>query len=85
MEAQDVRRLFKECQDTKVGIVAKRHGMTHQALLALFFEYRMLGNELDDPTPSDIARETAAFRSSWSEETEKSRWMGARTANPIGR
>lgn len=85
MDAQEVRKLFKECQEDKVGVVAKRHGMTRQSLMGLFWEFRLLGNELDDPTPSEIERETAAFRSSWSEEQEKSRWMGARTANPIGR
>ena len=85
MEAQDVPKLWKECHETKISIVAKRNGMTRQALMGLFWEWSLLGNELDDPTPEAIAKETAALRSTWSEEQERSRWMGARTANPIGR
>lgn len=85
MEAQEVRRLFQECQETKVGTVAKRHGLTHQALLGMFFEYRLLGNELDDPSPDEIAKEMETLRSSWDAATERSRWMAARTISPIGR
>ena len=78
MEAQEVQRLFQECRGTKVGIVARRSGMSHQTLLGLFFEHRLLGNELDDPTPDEIAAATQSLRSSWSEETERSRWVGSR-------
>lgn len=81
MDAQEVRKLWQECHAQKIGVVAKRHGLTHQALLGMFFEFRLLGNELDDPAPAEIARQTALFRAGWSEEQEKSRWMGARTAN----
>lgn len=78
MEAQEVQRLFQECRETKVGVVAKRHGLTHQALLGMFFEHRLLGNELDDPSPEEIAAATQRFRSKWSEETEMARWVGGR-------
>lgn len=81
MEAQDVRQMWRECHDQKVSVVARRHGLTRQALMGLFWEWRLLGNELDDPSPEDIERQTATFRSQWSETTEQSRWMGARTVS----
>lgn len=81
MEAQDVRQMWKECHDQKISVVAKRHGLTRQALMGLFWEWRLLGNELDDPSPEEIEQQTATFRANWNETTEQSRWMGARTAS----
>lgn len=85
MEAQEVQRLFQMCRDTKIGIVAKRYGLTAAALRGMFFEYRLLGNELSDPSPEQIAKEMEMFRSSWDADTERARWMAARTLDPIGR
>lgn len=79
MDAQDVQRLFKECQDSKVSLVAKRNGMTYQSLLGHFWEFRLLGNDLDDPTPDEIERATKTLRASWTEDTERARWVGSRS------
>lgn len=85
MEAQEVQRLFQMCREEQVSVVAKRHGMSRQELTSLFFQVGLLGNEPSDPPPDEIARETARFRASWDEATERSRWMGARTLEAPGR
>jgi hypothetical protein len=75
----DVLDLWNECSRRRVSEVARANGMTTQKLVALFDQTGLTGRTPSDPDPAAIAAATAAIRSQWSPEQEKSRWIAART------
>ena len=75
----DVLDLWNECSRRRVSEVARANNLTTQRLVALFDQTGLTGRMQSDPGPDEIAAATAAIRSQWSPDEEKSRWIAART------
>lgn len=72
-----VEELWHLCKSNRVGLVAKRSGRSPAELVSEFKRAGLLGNGEVDPSPEDIARETAKFRQGWDRATEQARWIAA--------
>jgi hypothetical protein len=70
--------LWRECQTESVTVVANRHNLTRQQLVAMFQQSGLAAGGNRDPSPSQIRQECRKFREKWTAEQAESRYVGSR-------
>lgn len=79
----DVQQMWEECSHEKLSVVAARHNLTKQALVALFDQAGLTGRTEADPGPEEIAAAAAEIRRGWTPDQERARWIAARRFNGV--
>jgi len=71
-------RLWQECQSERMSVVAARHQLSTQQLVALFQQSGLLDGGNRDPSRQEIRQACRALRRQWTEEQAKARYVGSR-------
>ena len=77
--AKTLERLWQECQAESVEIVARRHNLTRQSLVALFQQSGLIGGGNRDPSQREIRQACRALQKRWTADQAEARWVGRRS------
>lgn len=73
----DWSRVYQECQEHGVKVVARWMGMSYQRLVAELHHSGVAGTP-GNPTRAEIIERCRAMQQSWDSDTRQSRWEAAR-------
>ena len=79
VDCRSLEEMWHQCQWRPLAKVAAENMRSPRGLMDEFRRAGFLGNEPSDPSPDEIRKATLALRSRWDPETERLRWIAART------